>query len=287
LAQGSRLQGSSAGRSGRGRSAASIPILCGPVRCWPTGGAMDSEVHAAKHLSSKDRERRFDPTSKFGGRGGHTLSIARPRSHVPEPCSDITAVGPNLSLDLYGAAALRRAMELEAGGVVKSVARSPDCPDVIMTTYLAEPGGDELTVSRLRADANTRRYPRGFDMVHMGCSRCGKNRGTCSGWKGRTKVRRHRLRQQFAATFGAEGTDVACIDVGRTADPWDPTEAIDAADTWPTEARRAASRWRPADSEQSERETGAMVFATPALALEREDSWVVVDVPQVLSIEER
>jgi len=248
---------------------------------------MDSEVHAAKHLSLKDRERRFDATSKFGGRGGHTLSIARPRYQWSLVPNDISASGSNLSLDLHGAAALRRATELEASGEVKSVARNPDCPDVITTTYLVEPDGDEFTVSRLRAVANTRRYPRGFDLVHMGCSRCGKNRGTCSGWKGRTKVRRHRLRQQFAMAFGAEVMDDACTDMDTTANPWDPTEATDFADTWPAEARRAAVRWQPATPEQNERESGAMVLAALAPALEREDSWVVVDVPQVLSIEEQ
>jgi len=99
-------------------------------------------------------------------------------------------------------------------------------------------------------------------------------------------VRRHRLRQQFALASGAEGPDDACIDLGRAANTWDPTEAIDFAGTWPAEARRAAVRWQPANPEQNEKETGAMVLAAPAPALEREDSWVVVDVPQVLNIEE-
>lgn len=247
---------------------------------------MDSEVHAAKHLSLKDRERRFDATSKFGGRGGHTLSIAKPRSHVLDPRSDISASGPGLSLDLHGAAALRRAAELEASGVVKSVARNPDCPDVIMTTYLAEPGGDELTVSRPSAAANTRRYPVGFDMVHMGCSRCGKNRGMCGRFKRMRRQeaeqdRRHRLRQQFAAAFGEEAAGDACTGSDGAADPWDPTEAVDLAGTWPTGARRAAARWVGGTGGG---EAGAAVPAAPAPALERDDSWVVVDAPQVLSI---
>ncbi|CAK0893439.1 unnamed protein product [Prorocentrum cordatum] len=245
---------------------------------------MDSEIHAAKHLGFGDRERRFDAASKFGGRGGHTLSIARPRAHVPEPCRDVCACGPGLALDLHGAAALRRAAELEASGVVKSVARSADCPDVVVTTYLAPEGGQELAVSCLRAGANSRRYARGFDLVHMGCSRCGKNRGTCSGWKGRTKVRRQRLRRQFAAAFDAEGAEATHGDVDRGAGPGDPAEAIDFAEIWSAEVRRAAVCPQPAGKEQSVRVADASVVAAQMPALHREDSWVVVDVPQVLIV---
>lgn len=247
---------------------------------------MDAEIHAAKHLNLEDRRRRFDATSQFGGRGGHTLSIARPRPHMPETCSDISASGSRLPLDLHGAAALRKAAELEASGAVKSVARNPDCPDVIMTTYLAEPGEDEFTVSRLNAAANTRRYPRGFDLVHMGCSKCGKNRGICSSGMSRTKVRRHRLRQQFAETFGADGRPDRTDSYGLLADPWDPPEAVDPADIQPAGAPMTAARWQLASPELGEREPDAAALAGQALALEREDSWVVVVVPQVLYMEE-
>jgi len=254
---------------------------------------MDSEAHAAKHLGIGDRQRRFDADSKFGGRGGHTLSIARPKSHVPEPaCGSISVSGTRLPRELHGAAALSKAAELEAGSMVKSMGRNPDCPDVIVTTYLAEQGGAEFTVSRPSTTVNTRRYARGFDLVHMGCSRCGKNRGPCSAWKGRTKVRRHRLRGQIASAIGAEMMDGTCVEPDMAAEAWDAmgavdprTEAAEPADICPAAAAGTRAR-EPAHSEVGAQTPGAAAPAEPAPALEREDSWVVVVVPLVFCMKD-
>lgn len=86
--------------------------------------------------------------------------------------------------------------------------RDPDCPDLVIIEYTVEdddgdasgvlPPPATYSVSRVDAAANLRRFAIGFDLCHLGCSRCGKGRGICGCPVG-TKVRRARRRPEVAA----------------------------------------------------------------------------------------
>jgi hypothetical protein len=75
-------------------------------------------------------------------------------------------------------------------------------PELVTTTYTL-PGESEGVIQccicswQSSADRNMRRFPIGFDMLHLGCSKCRKNKG-CKrqAREARTKIRRKRFLEQ-------------------------------------------------------------------------------------------
>merc|ERR1711972_1246648 len=94
---------------------------------------------------------------------------------------------------------------LEESCVEKLVERDARCPDVLITKYKMEADDADAASSRVYSlssfcstAANVRRFPRGFDYCHMGCSRCTRNRGICGNAKNSTSARRHEFHEEVA-----------------------------------------------------------------------------------------
>lgn len=220
---------------------------------------MDGELPASKHLGVAGRRQRFDPESKYGGRAGHTLVRARPRSHigmrVPGYADFHLSVGPS-GVDPYS---LRNARdprshhaaslitELEGACSERAVQRSRLCPDVVVTEYTVEESDSEdllqagptvYSVTSLRTGSNVRMFPRGFDFCHLGCSKCGKNRGNCVNAENSTKMRRLRFQKELAQDLHGVG-DVGDWEDGAVG----KVESVAEREGWEDpeeEARRAA-----------------------------------------------
>merc|ERR1712048_1107279 len=106
--------------------------------------------------------------------------------------------------------------------LAKVVEKDPRCPDVLITKYKMEAADSDAASSRVYSlssfcstAANVRRFARGFDSCHLGCSRCTRNRGSCGNAKNSTKMRRHRFQQEVAQDILHSLDNVDAI-VGKT-----------------------------------------------------------------------
>lgn len=122
-----------------------------------------SDSSEQKHLSVKDRRRRFDPKSRHGGYGGKTTAKAQPLSWLTGDRSALLDVFLKIKrpkdddgnimiteLDQQVPHLLAMAEDGSAGHlfdlpqllettcVSKSTTRDKNCPDVVMTTYLVK-----------------------------------------------------------------------------------------------------------------------------------------------------
>merc|ERR1711920_18251 len=94
---------------------------------------------------------------------------------------------------------------LEESCLEKVLERDSRCPDVLVIKYKMVAGDSDAASSRVYSlssfcstAANVRRFPRGFDFCHLGCSRCTRNRGVCGNAKNSTTARRHRFHEEVA-----------------------------------------------------------------------------------------
>lgn len=191
--------------------------------------APDTSTDIEKHFSVESRQRRFDASSKYGGRAGHTLLRARrdlrgvghiyvdtkrlncTKGETNDPKVDEEFVGLLQQANL-GHRSFRLPVVLDAVCVSKATLRrgwgvAQEGPEVVTTNYIlavksdeaGKEGAEELVMCSLcsvdSADRNLRRFPIGFDHLHCGCSKCKKNIG-CSARRPKTSVRRKRFREQ-------------------------------------------------------------------------------------------
>lgn len=224
--------------------------------------AMVSDDVAEKYFGIGKRRQRFNPSSKYGGRGGHTLLKAQPKSkisvhglnetYLETKClvgTTCETLGSKVDQE-FGQLLMKRSGSsgghlfqlpevLDKKCILKSTKQGRSLvriPEVITTTYTLElDGGKDGEVvekviqcsicSSSNVKRNLHRFPIGFG-PHLGCDKCGKNRG-CNARQTKTSVRRKRflentrneLKDQMFKHTNQIGLDLVTLPV-EAALPW-------------------------------------------------------------------